>query len=57
MDYHSLHMKTVVELRKIAKDERVRIPAGTSKAGIIDLILEQRGRAADAVPETRDQTK
>ena len=28
MDYQSLYQKTVVELRKIAKEQGVRIPAG-----------------------------
>ena len=49
MDYQSLYQKTVVELRKIAKEQGVRIPAGASKASIVQLILEG-GRKA-AVPE------
>ena len=46
MDYQSLYQKTVVELRKIAKEQGVRIPAGASKASIVQLILEGRRKAA-----------
>ena len=46
MDYQSLYQKTVVELRKIAKEQGVRIPAGTSKASIVQLILEGGRKAA-----------
>jgi len=40
MDYQSLHGKTVVELRKLAKEQHVKLPAGVSKAMIIDRLLE-----------------
>ena len=40
MDYQSLSMKTVAELRRLAKEFSVKIPAGTNKADIISLILE-----------------
>ena len=40
MDYQSLHIKTVVELRKLAKLMGVRVPAGTSKSVLIELLLE-----------------
>ena len=46
MDYQSLYQKTVVELRKIAKEQGVRIPAGASKASIVQLILEGGRKAA-----------
>ena len=48
MDYRSLHEKTVIELRTIARTERVKIPVGTSKSGIIDLLLNSRKRAAES---------
>lgn len=48
MDYQSLHMKTVVELRKIAKDMKVRIPAGTNKSILIEILLE----ADKSLPKT-----
>ncbi len=40
MDYQSLHMKTVVDLRKLAKEQGVRVPAGTNKNTLIELLLE-----------------
>ena len=42
MDYQSLHSKTVVELRKLAKEQHVKLPAGVSKAMIIDRLLEAK---------------
>ncbi len=46
MDYHSLHVKTVADLRQIAKDEGIKIPAGTKKAVLVEMILENRKQAA-----------
>ena len=40
MDYQSLHNKTVADLRKLAKEMRVRIPAGTNKQVLIEMLLE-----------------
>ena len=48
MDYQSLHNKTVVELRKLAKDMGVRVPAGTNKSTLIDMLLEADRAAAQA---------
>ena len=55
MDYQSLHMKTVADLRRIAKDNGVRLPAGTNKAAMISLILENMAKPApaEAVPEEK----
>ena len=50
MDYQSLHNKTVVELRKIAKELNVKIPAGTAKAAIVELILEGGQQAVVTPP-------
>ncbi len=47
MDYRSLHMKTVVDLRQIAKSMGVKIPAKTNKSQMVELILERQ--AADAM--------
>ena len=41
MDYRSLHMKTVADLRILAKAEGVKLPAGTNKARMVELILEK----------------
>ncbi len=40
MDYQSLNQKTVVELRGIAKEMGVRIPAGTNKSTLINMLME-----------------
>ena len=45
MDYQSLHMKTVVELRKLAKDAGVRVPSGTNKSTLIEMLLEAEATA------------
>jgi transcription termination factor Rho len=45
MDYQSLNQKTVVELRSLAKEMGVRIPAGTNKSTLIQMLLEaDKGR-------------
>ena len=46
MDYQTLHMKTVVELRKIARELGVSVPAGTLKNRLVELVLEAQGVAA-----------
>ncbi len=46
MDYQSLHIKTVVELRKLAKDAGVKVPAGTNKTTLIQMLLESEKPAA-----------
>ncbi|MBQ8507354.1 MAG: transcription termination factor Rho [Clostridia bacterium] len=46
MDYRTLHMKTVADLRRIAKEAGVKIPAGTNKADLVSLILEGQASAA-----------
>ena len=58
MDYRSLHMKTVADLRQIAKDIELKIPARTSKAVLVEMILErqaaratEQAKAAPAQPE------
>jgi len=57
MDYRSLHMKTVADLRKIAKDNGVKLPAGVNKAQIVERILEKELDAvAAAVPAVAMET-
>ncbi len=46
MDYQSLHIKTVVELRQLAKQQGVKVPAGTNKQTLIQLLLESEQAAA-----------
>ena len=55
MDYQSLHNKTVVELRKLAKEAGVRIPAGTNKSTLIAMLLEaERARLCGPLAELLD---
>ncbi len=56
MDYQSLHMKTVVELRKLAREQGVRVPAGTNKDTLIELLLEAE-RPAQPAPAKRAEAK
>ena len=46
MDYQSLHMKTVADLRKLAKTMGVRLPAGVKKEQIIDRLMEAEANGA-----------
>ncbi|MDO4867001.1 MAG: transcription termination factor Rho [Clostridia bacterium] len=60
MDYQSLHNKTVVELRKLAKDLGVRVPAGTNKSTLIDMLLEAdraASQAREATAKAREAAK
>ena len=56
MDYQSLHMKTVADLRKLAKEHGVRVPAGTNKETLIALLLEA-DRAAQPAPAKKAEAK
>ena len=47
-------MKTVVQLRQLAKAEGIKLPAGLPKARIIQRILEEAGQPK-AVPAQPDQ--
>ena len=51
MDYRSLHIKTVTDLRQIAKDMGVKIPAKTNKATLVEIILEHQAARAAAAQE------
>ena len=47
MDYRTLHMKTVVDLRKQAKELGAKVPAGTPKNRLVEIVLEaQQARAS-----------
>ena len=50
MDYQSLNQKTVVELRNLAKEMGVRIPAGTNKSTLIAMLLEADSPKPAAAP-------
>ena len=57
MDYQSLQIKTVVELRKLAKDNGVKIPAGTNKSAMIDLLLQADAANAKKTAEKPAEKK
>ena len=58
MDYRTLHTKTVADLRRIAKEEGVKVPAGTNKALLVEMILErQTENAAKAKHEAPAEPK
>ena len=40
MDYRSLHAKTVADLRQIGRSLKVKFPVGTTKARMIEMILQ-----------------
>jgi len=46
MDYHSLSMKTVAELRKLCKEADIKVPSGATKALIIDMLLKAAPKEA-----------
>ena len=50
MDYRSLHAKTVADVRQIGRSLKVKFPVGTTKARMIEMILEhfQAEEAANA---------
>ena len=48
MDFQSLNSKTMVELRKLAKEKNLKVPAGTSKIVLIDMLLEAWNTPAQA---------
>ena len=54
MEYQSLHMKTVVELRRLAKLAGVKIPAGANKQLIVELLLEA-DRASRPAPKPAEK--
>ncbi|MEE1199438.1 MAG: transcription termination factor Rho [Christensenellales bacterium] len=55
MDYQTLHAKTVVELRRLAKEIQVRIPSGVNKTEIIHRLLEAQKDGKEAEPSSVDR--
>ncbi len=58
MDYRTLHAKTVAELRQIARAEGVKIPAGTNKALMVEMICEAQTKreAQETVQKPAEET-
>ena len=52
MDYRTLHARTVVELKKLARELGVKIPAGTAKAQLVEMLVEasEKKAAESSVP-------
>ena len=40
MDYRTLHLKTVQELRALAKSHGLKVPAGINKANLVEMVLD-----------------
>ena len=58
MDYRTLHTKTVADLRRIAKEEGIKVPAGTNKALLVEMIVEKQAvDAAKAMPKAPVEAK
>ncbi|MDO4741218.1 MAG: hypothetical protein Q4A66_11160, partial [Eubacteriales bacterium] len=57
MDYRLLHEKTVAQLRALAKEEQIRIPAGANKARIVELLLEVENKRAGELAARQAQAQ
>ncbi len=50
MDYHTLHEKTVLELRTYARQNGIKLPAGVNKDRIVEMILAGLEAKKDSAP-------
>ncbi len=61
MDYRSLHMKTVAQLRALAKAEGLKLPAGLPKARLVEYVLgaieRAEGEKAVSAPVAQEAPK
>ena len=48
---------TVMQLRRLAKENSITLGAGIDKAGIISRIIENSGQIQDAAPDVQDDTE
>lgn len=46
MDYRTLHDKTVVELKQLAKEKGLKVPAGTAKAVLVGMLADAYSKEA-----------
>lgn len=53
MDYRTLHLKTVQELRALAKTYGIKIPAGLNKARLVEMVLDAEKALAPAEAKPR----
>ncbi len=56
MDYRTLHDKTVVDLKQIAKEKGLKVPAGTAKAVLVEMLVDAFAKEA-APMQTADAPK
>lgn len=55
MDYRTLYAKTVADLRAKAKNENIKLPAGATKAQIVNILLQvENVRAAEAMTKAAE---
>jgi len=57
LDYRTLHLKTVQELRALAKSYGVKIPAGINKARLVDLVLDAEKTQPPLAADTEDRAR
>ena len=60
MDYRTLHDKTVVDLKQIAKEKGLKVPAGTAKAVLVEMLVDafaKEAASAQAVDAPKAVTK
>ena len=55
MDYRSLHAKTVADLRQIGRSLKVKFPVGTTKARMIEMILQHIMEEAEQAAQQQEQ--
>lgn len=53
MDYRILHLKTVQELRALAKTYGLKLPAGLNKARLVEMVLEAEQAQSAALVKAR----
>jgi transcription termination factor Rho len=57
MDYRTLHDKTVVELRKLAKEQGLKVPAATAKATLVEMLVDAFSKGAAGEPAQEKETR
>ena len=59
MDEKTLHMKTVASLRLFCRENGIRVPAGSVKKQIVDLIVQygKKLEEKDQRTEPKEETK
>ena len=50
MDNQALHAMTVVELRQLAKEKGLKVPAGTAKAALVGMLADAFKKSGEEIP-------